>query len=390
MEDQNNRIAAIDAPILTPLVRRALRRDAAEVTTWAADRIYGGLGFAAAIYRVSGDAQDAGERVPWSLILKITPRPEGRDDPSDARYWKREALVYRSGFLEGLRGGLASPRCYDVIERADEVWLWLEEIQDAHGGLWPLERYSAAARHLGHFNGERAAREPPPEARSWLSRGWLRAWVGSRAPIMARLDELLRHPAAARFYPPDVARAYRRLWDEQERFLDALDGLPQTLCHRDAFRRNLFARGGDPEPGQTVAIDWADAGVGAIGEDLAPLVIAGVLFHEIDLVDLPRLDRMAFAGYLSGLRDAGRSDHPKLARLGFTASAAMRYGLGSLQMLPILQDERQLAYVERALGRRIGEIADHGVNLHRFLLGLADEARAILDELPQEPGAASS
>jgi hypothetical protein len=59
---------------------------------------------------------------------------------------------------------------------------------------------------------------------------------------MAQFAELLRQPLAQRFYPAEIARAYQRLWGERERFLSALDRLPQTLCHRDAWRSNLFAR----------------------------------------------------------------------------------------------------------------------------------------------------
>jgi len=44
------------------------------------------------------------------LILKVLQaRPD--EQPSDSHYWKREAEVYRSGWLPQLSGGLVAPRC---------------------------------------------------------------------------------------------------------------------------------------------------------------------------------------------------------------------------------------------------------------------------------------
>ena len=46
---------------------------------------------------------------------------------------------------------------------------------------------------------------------------------------------------------------------------EALDALPQSICHQDLFPRNAFLRvAGGAE--QTVAIDWAFCGSAAIGE----------------------------------------------------------------------------------------------------------------------------
>jgi hypothetical protein len=54
--------------------------------------------------------------VPWSLILKVSQAALGSPDPTSTWYWKREALVYQSGFLEQLTGGLVAARCYAVHE----------------------------------------------------------------------------------------------------------------------------------------------------------------------------------------------------------------------------------------------------------------------------------
>jgi hypothetical protein len=42
-----------------------------------------------------------------------------------------------------------------------------------------------------------------------------------------------------------VAESVLRLWDGRAQLLKGLEGMPQTLCHLDAFRRNVIATRGD-------------------------------------------------------------------------------------------------------------------------------------------------
>jgi hypothetical protein len=165
MEEQPQRLQAINQTTLTPLVRQALGNDALVVTTWTYQPIYGGAGLFAHIYRVAGNAQMGEQVVPWSLVLKVSQVALGSPDPTSTWYWQREALVYQSGFLEQLRGGLVAPRCYAVHEPTEgEVWIWLEELHDAEGPRWSLTRYGLAARHLGAFSGHYLSQEPAPTA----------------------------------------------------------------------------------------------------------------------------------------------------------------------------------------------------------------------------------
>ena len=379
MDAQQNWLQAIDQTTLTPLVRQAVSNDAVEVTTWTTQPIYGGGGLFANIYRFSGSAQVQGEPVPWSLILKASRLAAGEADPASTLYWKREALVYQSGFLERLAGGFVAARCYAVQAPAeDEVWIWLEEVRDVYGARWPFARYEVAPRHLGTFNGHFLTAEPAPAA-AWLSRDWLRAYLVRAAPAIAQFTELLRHPLAQRWYPEEIAQAYVRLWHEREQLLSALDRLPQTLCHRDAFRRNLFARRDQYGQEQTVAIDWADVGIGALGEELAAFVLADVMFYETDVIDLPHLDQIAFAGYLAGLRASGWTGPERLVRLGYAAAAVLRYGVAEILYLPELLDETQRVFWEQTVGHSVEEMADHAIPIHQFLLRLAKEAQELLD-----------
>ena len=375
-------LQSVNQAALTPIVRRALGSETVEVTYWDYQQIHGGIGGGVggtAIYRFAGQGHDQDKAVPWSVILKVL-WAQADSDVSDCYYWRREADAYRSGWLDDLPGGLAAPQCFGTVEHpGDACWLWLEEVVDEIG-RWPVEHYGLAARHLGQFNGAYLAEESSPSW-PWLSSGWLRASVAQIVPAITQLRGSLEHPLVRRWLPSDTHDAIFRYWAERETFLDALGRLPHTLCHLDAFRRNLFARRSMDGRDQTVAIDWAFVGTGAVGEEIEPLVNRSLGFFEVELAKARELDDIVFGGYLDGLRDAGWQGDPRQMRLGYTAATTLRTLVSLGQSLPVLLDESRHIWVERAVGRSIEEAVDHGAEVIRFQLSLADEARELLGSL---------
>ena len=220
----------------------------------------------------------------------------------------------------------------------------MEDLGDTGRLAWPVSRFALAARHLGRFGGLYLAQRPVPD-HPWMLRALLRERADRNAPFWDGMDQIRGHP----LLPARLARRARRPRPSPLRgrhaLLDVLDRLPQTLQHGDADRRNLLDRGSRGEPSgraeaggdaETVAIDWAFTGIGPVGQELAPLVVSSALwFAEVSLADLPALDRACFAAYVDGLRDAGWQGDAALARLGYTATCALRYGplLGSVGLV---------------------------------------------------------
>ena len=157
-------VESIDTSVLTPIVRQSLRRDAFNLQDWHVSKLGGGAGNQVTIglYRFEGTGQDQHEPILWSVILKIIQSPanvggvnlgEG-DDQTHWNYWKREPLIYQSGLLETLPGGLTAPRCFGIVEKPGNiVLLWLEDVAGSDAGAWSLDRYALTARHLGQLNG---------------------------------------------------------------------------------------------------------------------------------------------------------------------------------------------------------------------------------------------
>jgi hypothetical protein len=382
-EAQTAQLAEIDRATLTPLVQSALNSETVEVINWEHEQLHAGVGAGTAVYRFSGEGRDQHQTIPWSLILKVL-RPEGGSgDTSAWDYYRREADAYQSGWLDDLPGGLTAPRNFDIVEHPDGTcWMWLEDIRDMLGSQWPLEHYGVAARHAGQFNGAYLAGQPLPDW-PWLSSGWLRQFVAQAAPALPLLRDSLDQPLVRRALPGDASDRLFRLWEERDLFLDALDRLPQTLCHLDLFRRNLFARKTADGHDQTVAVDWAFAGRSAIGEELVPLVLASLMFYEVGLDKAQALEEIVFEGYLDGLRDAGWRGDSRQVRLGYAAAASLRYRCGGElgRFLAIMLDESLHDIAQSAFGRPIGEVADFWAQVARLFDGTIDEARELIDTL---------
>lgn len=230
---------------------QALDGQAVEVAEWEMSALHGGMEWLSAVYRLQGTAQVAGKSIPWSVILKVI-RPSAEDtDPQGAYYWRREALVYQSGRLQRLPGALVAPRCYAVQEQEDgSLWLWLEDLRDQIGASWLLEHCGHVARHLGQVSGAYLVGYPLPNE-PWIPDHWLERYVERATPMVELVRHKPDHAVVRSLYPGNSRPQILALWEERGHVFDALRGLPQVLCHQDAFRRNLFAC-----VDQTAAIDW--------------------------------------------------------------------------------------------------------------------------------------
>ena len=381
VEAQAAQLAAIDQATLTPLVRSALGSKAVEVLNWEFEQLHGGIAAGTAVYRFSGRGRDQQQTIPWSLILKILRSGVGSADASAWDYYRREVDAYQSGWAADLPGGLVAPRCLGVLDHPDGTcWMWLEEVVEEIGSQWPLEHYGIVARHLGQFNGAYLVNRQLPDW-PWLSSNWLWHFVEQSAPAMESLRDAQTSPWGRRWLPEKDSDQFFHLWEERARYFDALDRLPQTICHLDVFRRNLFARKTADGDDQTVAIDWAFVGRGPIGADLNPLVWMSIALAGVGLDKLEELEEIVFEGYLEGLHEAGWQGDPQQVRLGYTA-ASVRYLFPEVgTWLAFILDESLHAGAERRLGLPVGGAFDSVARMRRPLFSMLDEARELMDIL---------
>ncbi|MHB8577794.1 MAG: protein kinase family protein [Dehalococcoidia bacterium] len=366
------------------VARRLLNAGEAVVTTWRIDPIaYRVVNpVSAGLFRVSGVALGAADRAIWSAVLKLV-RPGGQSSlaPESVDYWRRESLVYASDLLAGLPEGFRAARCFGVNDRPDgTAGIWLEDVRDRFDRRWPLSHYPPVARHIGRFNGAYLAGRPLP-ADPWLSGGVMQSSAEQRGgnALAGIIDtKTWQHPLLLGVFPPSTRERLLRLWDDRGRLYAALSALPQTLCHFDLSRDNLFAGRRDDGSDETVAIDWAYPGIGALGADLSLLVPSPFFRCEQPADRLPEHAEAVFAAYVEGLRDAGWRGDARLPRLGYAAATALRTAFIAPTLAAAL-NERQRTAEEQRWQRPIAAILAQRAAVTSFLLDLADEAWTLLD-----------
>ncbi|HEX2036218.1 MAG TPA: hypothetical protein VHS99_18710 [Chloroflexota bacterium] len=370
---------------MSDAVRAALGEPGAVLGAWDAVPLKGGSGaldVAGSLILCQGIAHVGTAERPWRVVLKVLARSAQRDDPAAIGYWKREALLYGAGLLDHLGGGLRAPRCYGCDAPAEDViWLWLEYVQEEGAPAWPIARWALAARHLGHFNG--ASLDGRLRHTPWLGGRRLRSWLERHHALVAQIAVAPDDPAVRRWWPRPVVEAILRCWEERDAFCAALERLPQSFCHGDAIRRNLFARRAAGGTEETVAIDWEFAGHYAPGEEVGQTLSVASAFYDLEPSDLPALDQALFAGYLAGLRDAGWRGDERSVRFAYAAHAALRNLFNAVGAT--VPDESRRAAARRTYGHTWEELAERRAAVRPFLLDRAAEARRLLESLSPHP-----
>ena len=378
-------IKDIDSTLLTGPVRQALGSSTAQIQAWAHHPISyinteeSNLG----VHRFTGTALDQGEDYSWSVVLKAVRAQVNETNLTFWNYHRREMLAYEEGLLNDLPGGISAPRCLGVNNYADGVcWLWLEDMQTPGNQSWSLTEYGTAARHLGQFNGAYLTGHPLPKF-PWLSQQWMRGWLTSYEKDCYAVLELLRddqlwtQPVLRSAFQRSIKEDVLRLWSSHDSLLTTLDELPRTFCHLDAYRPNLFILRDAPASDQTAAIDWVFTGIAGVGEEIANLLAASLIWFEYDAAEAKNLDETIFNGYLNGLRDAGWQGDSQLVRLGYTTACSLRWGIVGLWWLQDLVDPIDHAGLEKHWNRPLAELVHQWSKTAYYLLDLAQEAHEL-------------
>jgi hypothetical protein len=118
-------LRSINKSKLSSIVRRAVNRPDFQIKGWRARNLDGKSGNPTSLgtYRFEGVGVERNEWLDWSVILKVIQSPsnlgyintgEG-EDPNQWNYWKRDLLIYQSGWLDGLPDGISAPQCYEAL-----------------------------------------------------------------------------------------------------------------------------------------------------------------------------------------------------------------------------------------------------------------------------------
>jgi len=378
-----DQLKATDRDRLTQVVRQDLNRPAFEIRDWSVRRLSDkGVDNPEGLFIFEGYGMDvahpeAGSQ-PWSVVVKNFVTPPDETAPDHLWYWKREVMLFQSGLLERLPGPVRGPRNYGVFETGGNWQIWMEHVNDESPARWTMDHFRLAARELGRWNG-RCFQQRIWPVEPWMSRevyrGWddtcdqVPGWRDGSSPFLQRV-----------LSTEDYARACH-VFDDRERFFAALNSLPQVFSHYDYMRRNLMIRKNTEGQDEVVAIDWAMAGMGALGGELYALIGSSGYMNEVEPEDLPELEGIVYPEYLAGLGDEGWDGDPDEIRLAYTAWVGVWFGAVGPALIAYWTQPEYAEKVRKGFGCEQEGMAANLGKLCRFGLDRAEEARDRIDAL---------
>ena len=135
----------------------------------------------------------------------------------------------------------------------------------------------------------------------------------------------------SQYFSKNGSNHFRHFLEEHGKYLTRLEQIPHTVSHGDTFPTNFRSRRVYRGQEQTIAIDWAQAGIAPLGDDLGQLVYGTCM--NLKAYKMQDISQTLFTSYINGLQDSGCRVEPELVRFGYVASAAFRVGLFKLSML---------------------------------------------------------
>lgn len=325
------------------------------MTTRALDRHVGQCADGATMSVIAKTLQPASESTTFAMIPE-----EHRADTLVAVDWLDEPRVYRSRLAQGLPAPLRMPGVYAIDGDAavGRITLWLEDVADTTS--WDLDRYRRTAEGLGRLGGAWSGRRGIDEL------GFVRRDIGGLfrskvinfdLPIQSD-DGFWRQPAVAAAIEPGHRRELFELAERMPAMIERLAHLPSGICHGDATPDNFR----EPGDGHIVVIDWAFAGVDALGSDLAQLLAGRFDNGAADIDDVGSIADVILQGYLTGLAAEGVETDPALVEWAWATHLAIRSVFCAL-----VPDSRpDLTLVEQvALLQRRAALARFGLDLAR-------------------------
>lgn len=288
------------------------------------------------------------------------------DVPGQWNYCRREAGAYRYFRSHPAPPGISAPKCYGIYEHAHALFIWLEFTPDARQGVWTPHDLTRAAHALGMSNAAYATTHALPEG-AWSSQHWLRRYVEATSSHIEALPDLRQHPLLGNALPDDLMSDLLTFNTERDHWLSKIEALPQTFCHLDAHRANLAYVAGSQGHERLIALDWSFAGIGAIGQELGPMI-----FMNRRVMDIHQL---VTTGYCAGLAEGGWQADDRWVWWCGALSAALTYGLAMVGLLiGNLRDEREHAALVAGFGQPLEQIPTRLVSWVRFgqeYLGIA-------------------
>ncbi|MGH4121393.1 MAG: phosphotransferase [Clostridium sp.] len=327
---QNEILKGIDSEMLKSIVVKVVEDDSIEIINWSSEILSGGT--IGDVFLIKGTCikntmselnSETSSCIEWSVILKILKERTRFGDPES---WSREVKMYQSDIFNNLSSNIRVPKCLSISKNENnEIWLWMEHVNGKTGNELSLEDYGLVSRHLGELQGRYMQGDKLPK-QSWLSTEFL-----ATSQVVMWGTPAISWLLSNEFNPEEcglnseILQKVIKLWSERDIFINVLNKLPKTLCHRDFNPGNIVVEKGINDIEKVVLFDWDCTGIGVIGEDVADLFMETLVFYDYDIDKAYELRETILKSYLSGLESVGWEGNREVIRIAFDLVIALHW-----------------------------------------------------------------
>lgn len=293
----------------------------------------------------------------WEVVLKIQKKWDRFGDPES---WKREYLMYKNKVFEKLPNCIRVPKCFEIKIENNEVWLWLENLKDSTNKDISIDDYQVIAKSLGKYqailNMEKYNASYP-----WMSsRYWYTITLIDWGSIgLLWLDDE-KYNENDRELNLNIIENLYYIWNNRDEFLDIMNKLPQTVCHRDFHPANIFINKEDNKETFITLIDWDCVGVGILGEDIADLLGETLTYYDYDVDKANELMDMIYLNYIHGLRKANWRGDEEQVKLGYKLCFVLHWSFRVYSLLKDTEDKK---------------VKERYINIIKFICGRLDDLK---------------
>ena len=363
-------------PELPPLSKTSFQQYAEQlnagirIDTWKSQQLAAGGLDVGGVWRLSASGRASNnDPVLWSCVAKTIRRPRSGAHLDDERT-THEVMRYQDCHLPASTH-LKMPRLLDVVQARQTQTLILEDIYDSATRALRLSDLQDLAERLGLWHARDTGSQKDKRG------SWLREYVRHAEPLVAALPtyggqmDMLRELTAE-----PVAGQISNIWAHRQMLLATLDALPQANCHQDVTAGNVAVREGAGRPIYYL-LDWATAGMSALGAELGPLIVgSSILMHwNIETANLvlgPCID-----AYRRGLLSNGVNVDADTLKLGFMASASVRYIAWGGHRVESVWNPAQHERALKVTGHSVRELIANYCNVRRQLAAWGEAAIAL-------------
>ncbi len=315
--------------------------------------------------RIRGTAESGGKLKDWSLFLKSIRSPPGPQPPDANRcwdWWQREEEAYRKRVLPRVDTGFGGAAFFGAIRSSSGVHLLLEDVPGIPAARWSVERHGRCSYHLGQFHARSIVDASHPHA-AWLENDWTNRYL-HRPELLAAVellgdDALWAAPLAQIAFPDSdqVRDQVRTVWSRRADLLEGLRAAPRTINQNDLWPPNLFSVDTEDGRERSVVVDLSWVAAGALGQDIASLVLDSVYEFHRPLRDLEQLEDVILREYMRGLQSEGWAGDFEAVRFAYQAYSGLRFGIETMQLLRNLTTREGQQDLSERFGRRLEDIA---------------------------------